>query len=72
MLKTLNIEELAAKIGKSPRTVRTDMVRRPEAIPRWFKLPGARRPLWLESTVDAFLLEQAGRADALPRQGGKR
>jgi hypothetical protein len=72
MVKTLTIEELAARIGKSPRTVRTDMVRRPDSIPVWFKLPGARKALWLESTVDSFILEQAGHADALPKQGVKR
>lgn len=72
MQKTITIEELAERIGKSPRTVRTDMVRRPHAIPRWFKLPGARKPLWLESTVDEFLLEQAGQAGALPKTNSRK
>lgn len=72
MMKTMNIEELAARIGKSPKTVRTDMVRRPDALPRWFKLPGARKPLWMESTVDQFLLEHAGLANALPKVRGKK
>ena len=67
MLKTLTIDEVALRIGKSSRTVRSDMVRRPGSIPQWFKLPGAKKPLWLESTVDAFVMEHAINANAVPR-----
>ena len=67
MVKPIDIEELAKRLGKAKKTIRTDMVRRPESLPRWFKLPKSRKPLWLESTVDDFLLEQAARAGALPK-----
>jgi len=66
MIKTLMIDEVAARLGKTKKTVHADMVRRPQSIPPWFKLPGSKKPFWLEATVDQFLLKQAARAGALP------
>jgi hypothetical protein len=63
---TLTIEQLAEVLKKSPRTIRSDMVRSPNSIPPWFKCAGAKKPLWLQSTVTRFLEEQARRDGALP------
>jgi len=65
-MKTIFSTELAARFGKSQKTLASDMVRRPESLPRWFKLPGSKKPIWLEETVDQFLLEQAEAAGAAP------
>lgn len=69
-MRILQIGELAALLGKKVSSVRTDMVRRRESLPPWFKLPGSRKPLWLESTVQDFVLRQAQREGALPVQNG--
>lgn len=67
MEKVLTAAQVAALIGKTKSSLHADMVRKPESLPPWFKLPKSRRPLWLESTVQQFLLSQAGQAGALPR-----
>ncbi len=58
--------ELAKLLGRSPKTIASDMVRRPLSLPPHFKLPGSSRPLWFRETVDAFLRRVAGEAGALP------
>lgn len=59
---SLTIDELAPLIGKSVSSIRSDMSRHPERLPKWWKCPeGAKRPLWLVSTVEAFIEEQAAR-----------
>lgn len=64
--KVLNIDQLAVVLGKQRSSISTDITRNPHAIPPFFKLPGSRKPLWLEDTVDAWLLTQARKANALP------
>ena len=68
MEETLFIEQVAALIGKAPGSIKYDMRVHPERVPRWFKLPGARKPLWLKSTVEAFLRANAAACGALPHQ----
>jgi len=63
---TLTIEQLAEILKKSPKTIKSDMVRSPSSLPRWFKCAGAKKPLWLQATVTRFLEEQARRDGALP------
>ena len=59
---TITIEELAPLIGKSVSSIRSDMARNPERLPKWFKCPGgAKRPLWLVRTVELFIEKQAAR-----------
>jgi len=67
-LEVLDVRELGLIIKKTAGTILTDLCRNPERIPKPFKLPGSRRPIWLRSAVDQFLLEQARKHDAL---GGK-
>ena len=62
---TLTIDELAPLIGKSVSSIRSDMSRHPERLPKWWKCPGgAKRALWLVSTVEEFIVEQAARCGA--------
>jgi predicted DNA-binding transcriptional regulator AlpA len=67
MVNIVTATELAKVLGKTEKTIHSDMVRRPASLPKWFKLPGGKKPLWLQETIDEFLLNQARRADALPR-----
>jgi len=66
MVRTLTVDQLALRLGKTKKTIHADMVRRPDALPRWFKLPHGKTVFWLEDTVDAFMLEQARLVNALP------
>ena len=64
-VRTLTIDELAQIIHKSVASIRSDMSRHPERLPRWWKCPGgAKRPLWLVSTVEAFIEQHAARCGA--------
>jgi hypothetical protein len=73
---TISIADLSQILKKSVSTLRADMVRAPQSLPPWFKLPGSRRPLWLASTVEDFLITNARAANALPadarRKGASR
>jgi hypothetical protein len=71
-LETLDIYQLAQVLHKSVATLRSDLVRSPHSLPGCFRVPGSRRPLWLKETVEAFVLEHARRANALPIDSGKR
>jgi len=63
--EVLTIEDLARKIHKTVNTIRYDMSRRPLRVPPHFKLPGgSRKPFWLKSVVDAWILESARRCGA--------
>ena len=64
--KILDIDALALRLGRKRASITTDMVRNPAAVPPHFKLPGTKRPLWLQATVDAWVIDQARRANALP------
>jgi hypothetical protein len=61
-LRSLTIDQLAPLIGKSVSSIRSDMSRHPERLPKWWKCPGgAKRPLWFVSTVECFIEEHAAR-----------
>lgn len=62
--EVLDISQVALRLKKAKSTVASEMTRHPGNLPSWFKLPGSRRPLWLASTVNAFLLAAAARAGA--------
>jgi hypothetical protein len=67
-VEVLDVRELGLIIKKTAGTILSDLVRNPERIPKPFKLPGSRRPLWLRSVVDRFLIEQAIQHGALERE----
>lgn len=56
---TLTLEELAAALGKSPATVRTQLCRTPRALPTPLRIPGNRRLVWRRIDVEAFLAAYA-------------
>lgn len=62
----LDIDELAKIIRRRPSSILSDLVRKPESLPPHFKAPGTRKPLWLPSTVENWLWEQARKSNALP------
>ena len=64
---TLGVNQVAALLKKAVATLRSDMVRRPQSLPPFFKLPHGRRVLWLKATVLEFIHDAAVRANAAPR-----
>lgn len=67
MVNLVTATDLAKVLRKSEKTIHADMVRRPQSLPKWFKLPDAKKPFWFQENIDEFLLNEARRADALPR-----
>ena len=64
-VRSLTIDQLSRLIHKSVASIRSDMSRHPERLPIWWKCPGgAKRPLWLVSTVEAFIEKHAARSGA--------
>lgn len=54
-MEILNIEQLAKVLHKSPKSIRSDRVRNPTALPPSFTLPNSRRILFRRLDVDDFL-----------------
>jgi predicted DNA-binding transcriptional regulator AlpA len=54
-LTLLGIEELAAVLHRSPKTIRSDVTRRPETLPPRVRVPGGRKVLWRAQDVAAWL-----------------
>lgn len=65
-MQILDINEVGVIIRKAPTTISSEMVRHPERLPKWFKLPGSKKPLWYASTVEAFIWKSANACGALP------
>lgn len=60
-LVLLGIEELASVLHRSPKTVRSDVTRRPETLPPRVRVPGGRKVLWRAQDVVAWLEEKVER-----------
>jgi len=56
-LKLLDLDELAALLGRSPETIKKDLRRNPAAVPPRLYIPGTRLLRWRECDVDAWLAE---------------
>lgn len=54
-LVLLGIEELAAVLHRSPKTISSDVTRRPETLPPRVRVPGGRKVLWRAQDVAAWL-----------------
>ena len=54
-LQTLGITEIAAILRKSPKTVREDVSRRPEALPPRLIIPNSRLVVWRMKEVEEWL-----------------
>ena len=69
--KILKVEEVAAILRRSPKTVSKDMSANPERVPPPFRLPGSKTPLWYESGVYAWLEKVSGRDVEQPKGRGR-
>ncbi|WP_206366012.1 helix-turn-helix domain-containing protein [Caballeronia sp. SBC2] len=56
-MKLLDLDELAALLGRSPETIKKDIRRNPLAVPPRLHVPGTRLLRWRECDVDAWLAE---------------
>ena len=70
----MTVEDVAAALGKAPRSILQDLRRNPDAVPPARRPLGARRPFWIRSEFEQWALDQP---PALPlkkrssRPGGK-
>lgn len=55
----MNVEELAAALGYSLKTVYKMRSIAPHRLPPSMRLPGSRRVVWMTDDVRAWLLDQA-------------
>ena len=58
--RLLDLEEVAALLGRSPQTVKKDLRRNPMAVPPRLYVPGTRLLRWRPCDVQAWLEECAG------------
>ncbi|THJ45679.1 hypothetical protein E9536_40770 [Burkholderia sp. LS-044] len=61
-MKLLDLDELAALLGRSPETIKKDLRRNPLSVPPRLHIPGTRLLRWRECDVDAWLAELVGGA----------
>ena len=54
-LKTLTVSDLAALLGRSVATLKSDVSRRPETLPPRLVVPGTKAVMWLEADVQVWL-----------------
>lgn len=64
----LTIVDVARLLGRSPATLKSDLLRNPQAVPPRVQLPGTRLLRWREADVEAWLSVHA--AKALPPKKG--
>jgi predicted DNA-binding transcriptional regulator AlpA len=55
-MKTLTVEDIAALLHMSVRTIHNKLYRDPGSLPPRLEVPGMHKVLWLESDVHAWLL----------------
>ena len=55
---TIDIEALGHILGRTPKTIRTQMYRCRHALPAPLRLPGTRQMLWRRSDVEKWLQAQ--------------
>jgi predicted DNA-binding transcriptional regulator AlpA len=54
-MKLLDLDDLAALLGRSPDTIKKDIRRNPMAVPPRLHIPGTRLLRWRECDVEAWL-----------------
>lgn len=69
MRPLLTIVDVARLLGRSPATLKSDLLRNPQAVPPRVHMPGTRLLRWREADVEAWLSVHS--ASALPLKGGK-
>ncbi|MDO8439235.1 MAG: hypothetical protein Q7S67_03250 [Telluria sp.] len=71
--RVIFVEELSTLLGLAPTSIRRYTGNREtlgHLLPKWFKLPGGRRLMWLEEDVLAFI--QSGIDATIPEKPRKR
>ncbi|QQX86288.1 hypothetical protein JJQ59_04700 [Cupriavidus necator] len=69
-MKILDLEELAALLGRRPETIKKDIRRNPCAVPpRLLHIPGTRLLRWRDVDVQAWLAEHVVGGDCLRKDG---
>ena len=58
----MDVEEVAALLGRSPETIKKDIRRNPLAVPPRLHLPGTRLLRWRPCDVETWLDECAERS----------
>lgn len=53
---TVDINELAKILHRSPHTIATEVTKAPHKLPPRLRLPGSRKVLWLRADVDQWIL----------------
>ena len=56
-VKTLGINELAAILHRSAKTIAAEVSKSPHKLPPRLMLPGSRKVLWLWSDVERWINE---------------
>lgn len=56
-MRLLELDDLAALLGRSAKTIRKDIRRNPLAVPPRLYIPGTRLLRWRQCDVDAWLAE---------------
>lgn len=51
----LTIVDVARLLGRSPKTLKSDLRRNPQAVPPRIHMPGTRLLRWREADVEAWL-----------------
>jgi predicted DNA-binding transcriptional regulator AlpA len=65
MQNLLDIDELAAVLGRRPETIKRDLRRNPMAVPPRLHIPGTRMLRWREPDVEAWLAANVLRPDGV-------
>jgi predicted DNA-binding transcriptional regulator AlpA len=56
-MRLLELEDIAALLGRSAETIRKDIRRNPMAVPPRLHIPGTRLLRWRECDVESWLAE---------------
>lgn len=65
----LTIVDVARLLGRSPQTLKSDLLRNPQAVPPRIRIPGTRLLRWREADVKNWLSTHA--APRVPAKGGQ-
>ena len=63
MQKLLTLGELAQLLGRSPETIKKDLLRNPGAVPPRLRVPHTRLLRWRAVDVEAWLASHIARGD---------
>jgi len=70
-LNTLTVTDLSAVLKRAPKSIHNDLKRNPTSLPQPIRIPGARRILWLQTDVEAWLRQHQTEATPPKRRRGR-